>query len=317
MRQLTIVMYHYVRDLERSRYPRIKARRTADFRAQLDYLADHYTVVAARDVIAASRGEAELPPNAAWLTFDDGYLDHFTTVFPLLDERGWQGSFFAPAMTTLQGKLLDVNKIHLILASVEEPQRIVAEIGSFLEANADSTPQFASLWNEHAKPSPLDPAEVMFVKRVLQRGLPPAVRGRLVDALFKKFVSIDERTIAAETYMSLDQIKLMLRSGMYFGSHGSDHLWMDSLSPQEQANEIRLSLDFLGKIGAPTADWIMCYPYGASNASLLDILERSKCALGITVRRGIADFTKDRPLELPRLDTNDLPVTVGRMQAAG
>ena len=108
-------MYHYVRDPERSRYPRIKVRSTKEFRNQLDYLAGHFTPVTAQEVIAASRGETILPPNAVWLTFDDGYLDHYLTVFPLLHDRGWQGSFFAPARAVMEGKLLDVNKIHLLL----------------------------------------------------------------------------------------------------------------------------------------------------------------------------------------------------------
>jgi hypothetical protein len=38
---LTIVMYHFVRDLARSRYPAIKALTVDAFRGQLDYLARH------------------------------------------------------------------------------------------------------------------------------------------------------------------------------------------------------------------------------------------------------------------------------------
>ena len=43
----------------------------------------------------------------------------------------------------------------------------------------------------------------------------------------------------------------MVRCGMFFGSHGYDHFWMNKLAPVEQEREIRLSLDFLTVIGAP------------------------------------------------------------------
>jgi peptidoglycan/xylan/chitin deacetylase (PgdA/CDA1 family) len=108
--------------------------------------------------------------------------------------------------------------------------------------------------------------------------------------------------------MSADQIKTMVRSGMFFGSHGYDHFWMDGLTPEAQVDEIDRSLSFLTAIGATTADWVMCYPYGAYNDALLSVLKQRGCALGITTRAAVADLSIDRPLELPRLDTNDFPI---------
>ena len=61
---LTIVMYHYVRDLERSRYPKIKGRTVEEFKRQLDHIASCHTVVTAQQVAAAVRGEDAVPDNA-------------------------------------------------------------------------------------------------------------------------------------------------------------------------------------------------------------------------------------------------------------
>lgn len=58
----------YIRDLPRSRYPLIRGRSEADFIRQLDYIAAHFTVVRAEDVIAAANGAGSLPENAVWLT---------------------------------------------------------------------------------------------------------------------------------------------------------------------------------------------------------------------------------------------------------
>ena len=80
-------MYHYVRDLKHSRYPRIKGLDAALFREQVAYLKKHYTCVSVDDVVDAARAGAPLPENAALLTFDDGYSDHFDFVFPILKKE--------------------------------------------------------------------------------------------------------------------------------------------------------------------------------------------------------------------------------------
>ena len=91
---LTIINYHYVRDLSRTRYPQIKGLPTQRFEGQLDYITKHYTVCSVGQVVSALKGEDQLPPYPCLLTFDDGLVDHYVTVFPRLEERGIIGSFF-------------------------------------------------------------------------------------------------------------------------------------------------------------------------------------------------------------------------------
>jgi peptidoglycan/xylan/chitin deacetylase (PgdA/CDA1 family) len=303
-------MYHYVRDLERSRYPRIKGRSEADFIRQLDYIGAHFTLVRAEDVIAAANGAGRLPENAAWLTFDDGYRDHYDVVFPLLHARGWQGSFFPPARAITERRLLDVNKVHFILAVQPDPAPLIAAIRDFVAAHQgeDGVKPFDDYWNELAKAFRWDPAEVIFVKRMLQHALPAALRDALTGRLFDQFVAVPAESFAAELYASPEQLKLMVRAGMHIGSHGFAHVWLNRSTPNEQAAEIDRSLDFLSALGAPTRDWIMCYPYGAYDARVLEHLGTRNWALGLTSRSAVADLASDPRFELPRLDTNDVPL---------
>ena len=67
----------------------------------------------------------------------------------------------------------------------------------------------------------------------------------------------------------LEDKKYNLQKGMYVGSHGSNHYWLDRISEKEQFDDISSSLEFLEEIGAPREDWIMCYPYGAYNFKTL------------------------------------------------
>ena len=94
---------------------------------------------------------------------------------------------------------------------------------------------------------------------------------------------------------------------MYVGSHGYSHFWLNTLSNQEQEREIDQSINFLKHVGADVHRWIMCYPYGAYNESLISVLKSRNCVVGLTTEVGLARLDENNPLTLPRLDTNDLP----------
>jgi len=309
-RPVTIVMYHYVRELAHSRFPAIKGLSLERFRRQLDHIQANYTPVAVEDLIAAlGPGGRDLPPRALLLTFDDAYTDHYVNVLPALLARGIRGCFFPPAQAVLEHVVLDVNKIHFILASAGDPGRLLAEVVALMEdfrADYDLAPARRYLQTAPADHR-FDPREVVVIKRLLQRELPPPVRNEIVRRLFAEHVTTDETAFARELYMSADQLAGLRRAGMHVGSHGFSHAWLDRLDPAGQAAEIDRSLAFLDALGASRDSWTICYPYGGYNASLLDLLRARRCRLGFGVTPRVADLDADEPLALPRVDTNDLP----------
>jgi len=67
--------------------------------AQFEWLRAHnYHAINLDDIIAAEKGDKELPENAFLLTFDDGYKSFYTHVLPLLKEYQY------PAIVALVGK---------------------------------------------------------------------------------------------------------------------------------------------------------------------------------------------------------------------
>ena len=123
----TIVMYHYVRRLAGSRFPRLTALDLDAFRGQLAFMRRHYHPVSLTDLVAASSGLGELPPRAIALTFDDGYIEHYREVFPLLAELNMPATFFLVSSSLIERQLLDVNKIQFILAA-RDAEAIAASI---------------------------------------------------------------------------------------------------------------------------------------------------------------------------------------------
>jgi len=301
-------MYHYVREIKNSAFPEIKGLETKAFREQILYLKKHYQFVTTEEVIESVYNYKKLPSNAVLLTFDDGYVDHFTNVFPILMEFGIQGSFYIPAKIIKENKVLDVNKIHFILASAMDKNEIINDIKHLLlkYKASDNLKNFNYYYNKLAIKSRFDNAEVIFIKRLLQVELVEKVRMKIVDFLFNKYLKVSESDFAKKLYLNESQIKEMLNHGMHIGCHGYNHNWWNKMTPKELEKDIDLSLDFLKELGVNLTNWTASYPYGSYSNSVLQLLEKKKCRLAFTTEVGKAKITFKKKLLLERLDTNDI-----------
>ncbi len=308
MQRLNIVMYHYVRDLKNSRYPEIKGLDYELFKQQIRFFSEKFHVVRMEDVIAWYKEKAPLPENAMLLTFDDGYIDNFTFVFPVLKEYGMQGSFFVPGKVFTEHCMLDVNKIHYLLASASIEilcKELFAQLDAY-RGNGWEYPSNEELFEEYAKANRFDNKETIFFKRILQVALPEELRNIICDNLFQKYVGVPEEILAREIYISYDQMKLMKREGMYFGVHGYDHYWMNRLEPSALKKDIEKGLACMEGL-LDEKEWVINYPYGSYSEEVVESLRDSGCVLGLSADVRVADLEKDNRFILPRLDTNDFP----------
>lgn len=299
----TIVMYHYVRDLAHSRYPKIKGLDLDLFKQQIEFFKSKYNFVSMHDLL-----NGDMPENAMLLTFDDGYIDHYTNVFPILRENKIKAFFAQPARILAEGKLLDVNKLHFILASVDNMDLFLEDIFNrlnFYRGKEFAFPDNRQLYSELAVASRFDDERVVFVKRLLQTYLEERLRNILVDELFKTYVGVDEVSFSRELYMSYDQIKFMSSEGMSFGIHGYDHYWLGNLTKEEMERDIAKALQFFDGI-IDKNNWVMCYPYGSYNDDVIAYISNNGCKMGFTTEVSLANLSKNKLL-LPRLDTNDFP----------
>ena len=308
MNHVSIIMYHYVRPLKYSQYPGIKGLEFQKFKQQLDFIEKNYQVVTANELIrSAANDDCRLPKDACLLTFDDGYRDHFDYVLPELLRRGLQGSFFPPAKCITERTMLDVNKIHYILATCSNSEQLVTELEQLSLDNGIAESDLIQYRQDAFFASRFDSSEVAYFKRMLQYLLEETLVQSILEELFQKYVKRDMVNVADDLYMTKNEIRKLLESGMYVGSHTYSHKWLNRIPRVAQEREIDLSLEFLTLIGAPTKEWIMCYPYGGYNSDTLDILEERNCMVGLTTKPGVANISSQNRLELARFDTNDLP----------
>jgi peptidoglycan/xylan/chitin deacetylase (PgdA/CDA1 family) len=308
---LTVVMYHYVRDLKLSRYPQIKGLDFSLFKEQILYLEKNYTFVTIEQVIATYKGDEQLPKKAVLLTFDDGYIDHFSYVFPFLYNRKIQGSFYAPVKAITEHVILDVNKIHFILAEATDISILLNEVKIQLEyySKEYELKPFDYYFSKLAIGNRFDSKEVIFFKRLLQIELEEGLRTKITDAIFSKIIGVDQEVFSKELYMNKEQLSCMVSNGMHVGSHGYNHYWLGSLTKEEQRAEIVKSMNFIKEIGGDLNQWTICYPYGNFNDDTLSLLNEYKCSLGFSTIVDLVtiDKAQDSRYKMPRLDTNDLP----------
>lgn len=307
MDNLTIVMYHYIRDLKSSRYPQIKALDLKLFEKHLEYFQKKFYFITIEEITQLIKDKKNLPKNCVHLTFDDAYIDHYTNVFPLLDKYGIQGSFYVPVKAIKENLVLDVNKIHFILANANI-NNLIVDVKILLNEikTKYSLEEFDYYYKKLAVNNRFDSKDIIFFKRLLQVELDKKARDEITNILFERYVQIPQKTFSKELYMNEEQLKHMLRAGMHIGNHGYNHLWWDSLDKEELNKELDLSLDYLFNLGVRKDNWTACYPYGGYDEKSVDLLQQKACKLAFTTEVKKIDTQNCNSLLLPRLDANDI-----------
>ncbi|MGH9254030.1 MAG: polysaccharide deacetylase family protein [Vicinamibacterales bacterium] len=300
----TIVFYHYVRDVERTVFPDIKALSVSGFAAQLDWLKARFDVIDGATFERAVLAGARFHRPTALLTFDDGFIDHYEHVFPALRSRGLAGMFFLVGSTLSERPTLaNVHKTHFLLSRLGAG-RFAQEVGAALTAEGVSV---AAVPGGREGIYRYDEAPDVRIKRILNYEAPYPAADRVLSTLFERHIG-DSETFARALYLSSDQVREMARGGMTFGFHTESHPVLSRLSREQQRNELRNGTPMIREVtGQQTVSF--CYPYGfphTYNAETLDTLEEFGYSMAFNTVRREAMIGQEPRYELPRFDTRDV-----------
>ncbi len=300
----TIVFYHYVRDVERTPFPGIKALSCDGFEAQLDWLGQRFDIVDGATFERAVASGSGFDRPTALLTFDDGFVDHYDYVFPSLKSRGLGGIFFVVGGTLRDKPLLaNVHRTHFLLSHLGA-DRFAAEAGAELEREGIDV-DGAKAGREGIYR--YDEAPDIRIKRILNYEAPYPVADAVLSALFARHLG-DSEAFARSLYLSASQIREMAAGGMTFGFHTQSHPVLSRLNADAQRNELRdgprVIRELSGQHSVP-----FCYPYGfphTYNADTLASLQECGYSMAFNTVRREATIGQDARFELPRFDTRDV-----------
>lgn len=302
--ELTVMMYHYVRDrLDAAEAGSgIAGLPVSAFEAQLDELARQHTFVTWPQVRAAIRDGAPLPPSACLLTFDDGLRDHYLNVFRILRKRETSGLFFVLARDPAEGLVLG-HRLHYLLAKLG--------VAAVREAVRETlNPPQLELFDETEKryqtkyPPVSTEARINLLKAVLQRELSAQVNEILAE-LMEEHIG-PERDLAGRYYLTGEQIREMAAGGMHFGGHSHSHPWFDWIDTAQRTVEIRASAEHLSHI--EPGPWAFAYPYGGLSDDSPELLSAHGFAAAFTTKPQVSHSSA---YHIGRLDGEEF-VTAGQ-----
>ena len=299
-------MYHYVREFDKN-YPNFRFLGVNDFKNQLDFFEKEYGFVSKDEWLSYIEGYGiGNGRGKVILTFDDALSCHYDYVFPELMKRGLWGIFYVPTQPYIQGKLLNVHKIHLLCGAFDG-QKLLQCLSKLLtdEMILDSKrEEFRNQTYTKQK----NHTGVSKFKRILNYFILYNYTERVINEVASQFNYVFD---VDNLYISHGNLVTMKQKGMLIGSHSVNHPIMSKLTRDEQSVQIDKSFKYLEKIGCVTHK-TYCHPYGGFHSfdeNTIDLLSKANVAYSFNVEsRDIEedDINKSQQ-SLPRFDSNEFP----------
>jgi len=289
---LTILTYHHVWDPGPGYQfdPGVADVTPEQFGRQLDLLARHFTLVRVDDVVNAFDG-ADLPPNPALITFDDGYRSCIDVAAPALADRGMSAVFFIPTTIVDERRLFWWERIAWLISQAR--RRGITRIQvTYPQARGFDV---------------RDPAVFGHLNKTIKntRGMDlERFLDELTVACGVEWSRELERQLADDLLMTWDQIRALAAAGMDIESHCRRHRVLQTLEPSDLADELLGSrADLERQIGrAPQA---IAYPVGRpidQEREIRDAVVRAGYRLGFTNQSGATWLHRGvDPLNLSRI----------------
>lgn len=263
-RSLTVVNYHRIDDPYRKDFDSFKPNVSAtpqDFDRQMEYLAKWFHVVSLKDMVEWLGGHKDLPPHAALITFDDGYLDNYTSAFPILRKYNFPALIF---LTT--GHIATDAPFYWDMAaycfSHTEIDHLTFPDGHVESwSNQEQLQQVGKNWIEFMKTLP------QTEKQIYVQNLPVLLGVAIPTGFFQRLM------------MDWDQVREMRRDGIEFGAHTMSHPILTRIPLEQVREEVVGSRSRIeAELGEPVLGF--AYPNGQA-ADLNDGIERIVADSGI------------------------------------
>jgi peptidoglycan/xylan/chitin deacetylase (PgdA/CDA1 family) len=293
---VTIVTYHHVAP-EDPAYPfdrGVADATPAQFRRQMELLAQHGTPIGMDELVAALDG-APLPKNPVMVTFDDGYRSCHDVVLPILQSVGLRATFFVATSFVSERRLYWWERIALMLSRA---RRATATISY-------PTPRTVA-----AK----DPGAHHELTDVI-KDTPGLDIERYLDELAAAFGVEWNRELEAghadDLIMTWDHVRALARAGMDVESHSRRHRVLQTLDQDDLRDELEGSKHELeAQLGRPVR--AIAYPVGRRVSQVTKIREALADAgyrVGLTNASGATRFWPaplSRAMPVDRFDVRRL-----------
>src|SRR5215813_8697839 len=293
---LHVVMYHYVRDLPNTPFPRIKGMLISDFRQQLTALQNQYEMATLESALDFLQGAYSPHRDLCLLTFDDGLKDHYLEVTPILVDLDVQGLFFVITSCLQEHRVAPVHMNHFLMAALDFEfyrQAFLQRLNEFVP-NIQAYNKIDNITVERTYR--WDTPEVALFKYLFNFILDRGIRDQIVKTLFEEQIG-DEQSFSQTLYLSWEEARQMQTAGMLMGGHSHQHKPLTTLSDGELHWDLSTCQGLLAEHLRPQHLWPFSYPYGKQD-SFNDATVRQLKQLGYS-----CSFGTEVGANLPGMDS--------------
>lgn len=244
---LRILVYHRIGDprAEADRAdPSLFSATAEEFAWQMAYLKENYNVITPEVLFASVDGEAELPPRAVMVTFDDAYQDFATHAWPVVSQLDVPTVMFAATDYLSHdgsgSKSFWWDELYNAIIGSDCESFELPSVGTWtLSDHCERVEMF------------------MAIKHWL-KGQPHREAMQQVDRIIRALGGLKNPT---PTCMSWETLRVMSDEGLYVGPHTCSHPLLSRISLEEAWREIAGSQDAL-KAQLGTTLPLFAYPSG-------------------------------------------------------
>lgn len=291
------------------------------FKEQLQYLQKHYNIITLNDFFAWKQGRMLCPKNAVLLTFDDGYLNNYTQLLPLLKKYHVPATIFLPTKyiatkeSNKKKKVAWYDVVTYCIATTAKKELAIRGVAY-------------PLTNDKQKISTIAILKEMVTNVKEAQGHSEHEREKLLNEIMNESkVVLSDCNDENVLFLSWEQCREMQQAGVAFGSHSVTHQDMSDLPEKKLREEMRVSKKILQEElgqerperqkryerqeGEKIQECVsFAYPFGDYNALVGSEVKAAGYKLGFTVEYGKNTLTTN-PYRLKRIAVNnryELPI---------
>ena len=268
------------------------------FEKHMSYIKNNFKILSLSEFIEHFEKRIPFETKSCLVTFDDGWKDNFLNAYPILKENRIPALIFLPTdfigsfrcfwqeemadllaaarkrcweddgFSKKNKRLFDIEGFRDIIASDEKrlPQKIAAFLGVQKKKNI---------------------SEIERLIHSLKQALPAEAMQEKKEAVI----------------LSWDEVKIMARDGIDFGSHGKSHAILPAASVREAEGEITESKNVLEKNLGQGID-AFSYPNGDYSEEVLDMVRKNGYQVAFGTDKGSV-FIEDNPYKLKRMNIHE------------
>jgi peptidoglycan/xylan/chitin deacetylase (PgdA/CDA1 family) len=226
------------------------------FRRQLRLLKATHEMISPDDLLAWCRNERELPPRAALLTCDDGYLSNLTEMLPVLQDEGLRCLFFVTGASVAEERtMLWHEELLLLFLRARAGSFRICRDGVEVSGVLGAREQRRLLWWNAVKR--LSQIDAESRRNFLGAAHDHFGLERTLDFYLANYPET-QRHFCLMTRTELQQLDA---AGMTIGAHTLSHPVLSQMPPELAWSEITQSRARLeAALGKPI--WAFAYPFG-------------------------------------------------------